>query len=540
MLPDPRPAGGVASSRTTTSSGSPPTAIACWPTSRPIPTSSTPETRRNEVVSLHRAGPRRHLDQPGRSDLGGSAPLGRVPRGLRVVRRPHQLHLGGGIPRRPRPVRPPVAGVGPSGRQGHPPVPRRLLAGDADVGRPAPAPADRRPRVPARGWREDVQVERQPDPARRTWSPTFGVGRLPLPLPAGCVLRARRQLLVGGHGRPLQRRSGQRLRQPGQPGAQPGRAVPGRARCRRSATADGAEETPLRAAAAEALEALAGFEEFKTKQALDGVWRLVRAANAFVEATEPWKLAKDDSMAGRLDQVLNAALEALRVVAILIWPAMPGAAASLWERLGLPGSPGDGPLADTGRLRRLPGGQGRPRAIRCSRGSRSTREHLGRLPLPPPHVRRSIRPSWWTGPPPPASSGWCAREPMPTGSEAALALADAFPGTVLAAAGLHPHDASRWPEEGERIAELAARSVAIGECGLDFYRNLSPREDQLAAFREQVPLAQDLDMPLIVHCPRCLHRDVRRTRGAPAPARAPSCTAGPAARSGPSGSPTWG
>jgi len=85
------------------------------------------------------------------------------------------------------------------------------------------------------------------------------------------------------------------------------------------------------------------------------------------------------------------------------------------------------------------------------------------------------------------------------GSEAALAIADAFPGTVLAASGLHPHDASRWPEEGDRIAELAARSVAVGECGLDFYRNLSPREDQLAAFREQVALAVDLDIPLIVH-----------------------------------------
>ncbi len=85
------------------------------------------------------------------------------------------------------------------------------------------------------------------------------------------------------------------------------------------------------------------------------------------------------------------------------------------------------------------------------------------------------------------------------GSEAALAIADAFPGRVLAASGLHPHDASRWPEEGDRIAELAAGSAAIGECGLDFYRNLSPREDQLAAFRAQVALADDLDLPLIVH-----------------------------------------
>ena len=85
------------------------------------------------------------------------------------------------------------------------------------------------------------------------------------------------------------------------------------------------------------------------------------------------------------------------------------------------------------------------------------------------------------------------------GSEAALALSEKYPSRVLAASGLHPHDASRWPEEGDRIAELAARSVAIGECGLDFYRNLSPRDDQLQAFRAQVALAEDLDIPLIVH-----------------------------------------
>jgi len=118
--------------------------------------------------------------------------------------------------------------------------------------------------------------------------------------------------------------------------------------------AEGVEEAPLRDAAAEALKALAGFEEFKTKQALEGVWKLVRAANAFVETTAPWKLAKDETQAGRLDEVLNAALESLRVAAILTWPAMPRAAESLWGRLGLPGGPGDGPLDDTARFGMFP------------------------------------------------------------------------------------------------------------------------------------------------------------------------------------------
>lgn len=108
------------------------------------------------------------------------------------------------------------------------------------------------------------------------------------------------------------------------------------------------EEQPLVAAAAEALAALDGFAEFKTKQALEGVWRLFGAANAFVETTAPWHLAKDPAASDRLDQVLNAGLEALRVGAVLVSPVMPSAAARLWAMLGLPGSPADGPLAETG------------------------------------------------------------------------------------------------------------------------------------------------------------------------------------------------
>ena len=86
------------------------------------------------------------------------------------------------------------------------------------------------------------------------------------------------------------------------------------------------------------------------------------------------------------------------------------------------------------------------------------------------------------------------------GSEEALRLAAVHPGVVFAAVGLHPHDASRWPAEGERITELAAGAVAVGECGLDFYRDLSPRSDQVAALRAQFALAAGLDKPLVIHC----------------------------------------
>lgn len=111
-----------------------------------------------------------------------------------------------------------------------------------------------------------------------------------------------------------------------------------------------AEEAPLVAAAADALAAMEQFGRFETRAALEGVWRLFGAANAFVEATEPWKLAKDPGASERLDQVLNASLEALRVGAILVAPAMPAAANRLWDKLGLPGSPDDGPLAEAARF----------------------------------------------------------------------------------------------------------------------------------------------------------------------------------------------
>jgi len=86
------------------------------------------------------------------------------------------------------------------------------------------------------------------------------------------------------------------------------------------------------------------------------------------------------------------------------------------------------------------------------------------------------------------------------GSEASAVLAAAHPGVVLATAGLHPHDASEWSNQRDRIESLAAGASAVGECGLDFYRNLSAPDVQREAFRDQLALARDLDKPVIVHC----------------------------------------
>jgi TatD DNase family protein len=73
---------------------------------------------------------------------------------------------------------------------------------------------------------------------------------------------------------------------------------------------------------------------------------------------------------------------------------------------------------------------------------------------------------------------------------------------VWCALGVHPHDASSWqPGDGERLAGLAAdpRVVAIGECGLDFHYDRSPREVQERVMREQWAVAVDLGLPVVVH-----------------------------------------
>jgi len=73
---------------------------------------------------------------------------------------------------------------------------------------------------------------------------------------------------------------------------------------------------------------------------------------------------------------------------------------------------------------------------------------------------------------------------------------------VWAAVGVHPHDAKTLNDGVlSELARLARepKVVAIGEIGLDFYRDLSPRPVQEAAFRAQIELAKELEVPVIVH-----------------------------------------
>jgi methionyl-tRNA synthetase len=75
--------------------------------------------------------------------------------------------------------------------------------------------------------------------------------------------------------------------------------------------------------------------ELALTQALAAVWEIVGRANGYLVERQPWNLAKDESRRGELTGVLYASAETLRILAILVDPVMPGAAARLWEQLGI-------------------------------------------------------------------------------------------------------------------------------------------------------------------------------------------------------------
>lgn len=87
-----------------------------------------------------------------------------------------------------------------------------------------------------------------------------------------------------------------------------------------------------------------------------------------------------------------------------------------------------------------------------------------------------------------------------TSSAASLALHREYGDRVLATAGLHPHDASDWRNQRSVIEDLAPQVSAIGETGLDFYRELSPRQAQKDALLDQIEIASDLGKPVVFHC----------------------------------------
>src|SRR5574340_266656 len=83
----------------------------------------------------------------------------------------------------------------------------------------------------------------------------------------------------------------------------------------------------------------------------------------------------------------------------------------------------------------------------------------------------------------------------------ALELATARPDYFAATVGIHPHECAKVPEEDWRAMEAAARDprvVGVGETGLDFHYDLSPRDVQEACFRRSLRAAQAAGKPVVI------------------------------------------
>ena len=98
--------------------------------------------------------------------------------------------------------------------------------------------------------------------------------------------------------------------------------------------------------------------------------------------------------------------------------------------------------------------------------------------------------------------GWVTVGTDPEHNRKAVELANRFE-NMYAVVGIHPHDAK--DVTAHTMAELKefARSekvVAIGETGLDFHYDFSPRQDQRRVFEEQLEIARELNLPVIIHC----------------------------------------
>lgn len=80
-------------------------------------------------------------------------------------------------------------------------------------------------------------------------------------------------------------------------------------------------------------------------------------------------------------------------------------------------------------------------------------------------------------------------------------LADKYE-NIFAAVGVHPHETKNWQKENiSKLKELASHKkvVAVGEIGLDYFYNYSPKEKQIQAFKDQIEFAIDINKPIIVH-----------------------------------------
>ena len=227
----------------------------------------------------------------------------------------------------------------PRDRQGHPPVSRRLLAGDAALGRSAPADDHRRPRLPDPGRTPDEQVARH---GRRSYGPRPRPG-VRTPCATGCSETSRRPVTPTSATTPSlapTRPSWPTISETlsaavvGMLHRYRAGVVPAVARLARlRAPGGGGEPAPKIGRALGA--------SFDPRAALDAIFALVVRANRHVEDERPWTLARPEregatDAARRLDAALYDLAEACRVIGQALRPLLPETAERIAAALGVP------------------------------------------------------------------------------------------------------------------------------------------------------------------------------------------------------------
>ena len=94
----------------------------------------------------------------------------------------------------------------------------------------------------------------------------------------------------------------------------------------------------------------------------------------------------------------------------------------------------------------------------------------------------------------------CVGTDLPS-SKTSISIAEKY-NAVFATVGVHPHDAKDTPDDYLRqLRDMASHSkvVAMGEMGLDYFRDFSPRNVQKEVFQSQLALARELDLPAVIH-----------------------------------------
>ena len=461
----------------------------------------SPSSERNEALGLIRQGLRDFSISRTSLDVGHPAAVGPEPRRLRLVRRADQLPHRGRL-RRPTASASTdvVAGRLPPDRQGHHPLPLRVLAGDADVGRHRAAA--RAGRVD--GWllvggekmsKTDAATSIEPArPGRRRRR-----RRVPLLLPRRHAVRQRRRLHLRGAGRPLQRRPRQQPRQPRCRGSPRSSARSAAASARRRPPT--ARSPPRRPTAVRRRRPRRGTPSQPSRRprgdvaADPGDQRLPRGQRAVEGRARP---------GGR-----RRARRRPRGAAHRRRPRLAGDPGRPRRRSGsASGSPGR--VADQRLPEPRPRGAATPAASPSTKGDAAVPAHHGlsatvveldRQPLPPP--RRpdpdGAPSAVAAAPRPPASTTMITRRLRPRPRRAA---AIAVAGRARRRVGHgRAAPARRQRRRRRRSSTCSTRPsvVAVGECGLDYHYDHSPRDVQREAFAAQIALAHEHGLPLVIH-----------------------------------------